>query len=114
MTQPTEAETIAELTELIEADLLRRFARAAPRDRIMIAATAALAAQLRRLDLNIIVHGTSSEMVALHARGVESLLRNLHALGTGAVADTVAEQTLVKAMATQLALTAAMPAQGSA
>ena len=110
---PTGAELRAELAALIKRDLLRRFERAAPKDRIAIETAARLAADLAHLT-KLFGPGCDPEVAPLLLGGIKRLAEWLCRLGTDRIADTFAERILRDAIAIEDDALASIPAAGAA
>jgi hypothetical protein len=101
-------------TDEIEAQLLSRFKRCAPRDRVIIRKTAELARRLETLDAEMRADGCDGEMTALHREMLTALGDILHRLGAEYVHSTEAASILGRGYATAAAAFGALPSVGHA
>jgi hypothetical protein len=108
------AEIRAGLVATIERDLLSRFQRAAPRDRVAIEATADLAVHVALLDHRISSAGCDDRTARSFLRGTSSLVRLLHLFGPDRIAGTLAEGVVAEAAATADALLFVLPNEAMA
>ncbi len=98
----------------IERDLISRFERCAPRDRIIIEKTAVLAGRLERLDNEIRSDGCDAEMTELHRQMLTALGESLSRLGPDKIISTKAAFILARCYQTAAAAFGALPAVGCA
>jgi hypothetical protein len=110
---PTGAELRAELAALIQEDLLLRFQRAAPKDRVAIEITAGLAADTAHLT-KLFGPDCDPRVAPLLLAGIKRLMQWLWTLGTDRIADTVAERILYDAIAIEGDVLASIPPAGTA
>jgi hypothetical protein len=107
------AELRAELAELLERDLLRRFTNASPRERTVIETVATIAANLAQLTKSF-GPDCDERIAPLLLRGINTVAAGLHYLGTDRIADTFAERILAAALAIEDDAMASLPPAGTA
>ena len=111
--EPTGEALRRELAELLEADLLHRFASAGPRERALIETVAELGAGLAHLT-RMLCPGCDPRVAHFLFAHVDRVTRGLQMLGTDRIAGTFAEQILIAAMEREGVALALLPAAGRA
>ncbi|WP_428487213.1 hypothetical protein [Rhodopila sp.] len=108
------AEIRDEMAVIIERNLLSRFARAAPKDRIAIEVTARLAEHVSYSTRQIRGRGCNELDAEQHISGTQTLLNGLHGLGTDRIAGTMAETIAIDALQVSAAIRACAQPIGTA
>lgn len=94
------AEDRAGIVATIERDLLARFERAAPRERVAIEAAADVVVWVATLEHRARTAGCDGRAASIFMGLVSRLTRILHAIGPDRIAGTLAEGILAQAIAT--------------
>jgi len=111
---PTDGAALrAELAELLERNLLRRFTSAGPRDRVLISTIAGLTADLAHLT-KLLRPGCDPRVPPLLLGGITRVASRLNAFGTRRIAGTGAELILQNAIEVEGLARTLMPAAGNA